>query len=340
MDLPSSPRLIIAGVLRRFYLLLPNGKALLDVPGGNLLYAAAGAAVWEPAGFPGLVARVGEDYPRQWVEQFEQKGFDTRGIHILPEALDLRYFIAYTDLNTRSTEDPVSHFARLGIQFPKSLLGYRNPVPRLDSRTQLLPTSLRQSDFSNEYLEATSAHLCPLDYLSHTMLPAVLRQANFNTITLDPSSAYMNPDFWDHLPALITGLTAFLPSEDEVRNLFKGRTEDLWEMAEALAGYGCEIIVIKRGIGGQLVYDSVSRNRWEIPAYPSRMVDPTGAGDAFCGGFLSGYRETYDPLQACLYGNISASLTVEGSDPFYALGAVPGLAKARLEALSASVHKV
>ena len=111
-------------------------------------------------------------------------------------------------------------------------------------------------------------------------------------------------------------------------------------MAEAIAAYGCEFIVIKRGAGGQFLYDASSHTRWEIPPYPARLVNPTGAGDAFCGGFLSGYRRTYDPLEAALYGNISASLTIEGNGPFYALNALPGLAAARLDALRQSVRKI
>ena len=70
------------------------------------------------------------------------------------------------------------------------------------------------------------------------------------------------------------------------------------------------------------------------------MVDPNGAGDAFCGGFLAGYRLTYEPLQAALYGNIAASLVVEGNGPFFALDALPGLAGARLEALRQSVRRI
>lgn len=339
--LPAEPlRYIFAGVLRRQYLILPSGKALLDVPGGNLLYAAAGARLWEPEAGIGLVGRVGEDYPRAWVERFARLGFDTRGIRFLPGAVDLRHFLAYTDMNTRSSDDPVAHFARLELSFPKALLGFRNPLPRLDSRTNLLPVSLRQADLPPDYLEISAAHLCPVDYLTHSMLPAVLRQADVTTITVDPSPATMTPEFWEHIPALLTGVTAFMPSEEEARALFQGRSDDPWQMAEAMAAYGCEVVVIKRGVGGQLLYDAHSKARYEIPAYPSRMVDPTGAGDAFCGGFLAGFRLTYDPLQACLYGNISASLTVEGSDPFYALGALPGLAQARLEALRSSVHRI
>ncbi len=336
----TSPRFLIAGQLNRSYVLLPSGAPLLDVPGGNALFAAVGLAIWEPDPPPGMVARVGEDYPQEWLETFARRGLDTRGVRVLPEAVDVRSFWAFADRTTRLDDDPVAHFARLGLPFPKALLGYRNSRDKLDSRTNLLPTSLRQGDIPADFLDASGAHLCGLDYLTHSVLPAVLRQAELTTITLDPSPGYMNPTYWSDMPALITGLTAFLPSEEEVRKLFQGRSNDLWEMAAALAAYGCEIIVIKYGERGQLLYDAATRTRWEIPPYPGRLVDPTGAGDAFCGGFLAGYRRTYDPLQAALYGNISASLVIEGSDPFYALDSLPGLPEARLEALRQSVRKV
>jgi sugar/nucleoside kinase (ribokinase family) len=338
-DKPS-PRFILAGQLCRDYLILPGGEVLLDVPGGNLLYAAVGLAMWEPDPPPGMVARVGEDYPEEWLEEFERRGLDTRGVRILPHAVDLRSFLAYSDRSTRSSEDPVSHFAHLGLPYPKALLGYQDKNAALDSRTRLKPTSLRQSDIIGDYLDAGAAHICPVDYLSHTVLPAILRQSGFTTVTLDPSAGYMSPIFHEELPALITGLTAFLPSEEEARAFFQGRVNDLWEMAEAFAYFGCEIIVIKRGERGQLVYEAGSQARWDIPPYPARLVDPTGAGDAFCGGFLAGYQRTFDPLQAALYGNISASLVVEGKNPLYALDVLPGLANARLEALRQSVRKV
>jgi len=122
--------------------------------------------------------------------------------------------------------------------------------------------------------------------------------------------------------------------------LLWGKTNDLWEMLEALSPYGCEIIVIKSGSLGQYLYDAVGKHRWEIPAYPSRMADPTGAGDAFCGGFLVGYRKNYDPGEAALHGNVSASLMVEGSGAFYPMDVMPGLAQARLDTLRNLVRKV
>lgn len=336
----NSPQFIIIGQLLREYVILPSDRVLQDVPGGNLLYASAGLLVWEDDPIPGIVARVGEDYPQVWLEEFSRRGLDINGVNVLAHAVDVRSFVAFTGRSSRSTDDPVAHFARLGLPFPKALLGYREATKPLDSRTHLLPTSLRQSDIPPDYLDARGAHLCPLDYLTHSIMPAVLRQAEVAVVTLDPSPGYMNPTYWNDVPSLITGLTAFLPSEEEVRSLFEGRSEDLWEMAEALSAYGCEIVVIKRGEGGQYLYDAAARTRWEIPAYPSHVVDPSGAGDAFCGGFLAGYRRTYNPLQAGLYGNISASLVVEGVGPFYALDALPGLADARLDSLKQSVRKV
>jgi sugar/nucleoside kinase (ribokinase family) len=334
------PRFIFVGDLRRDYAILPSGRPLVDVPGGSVLYAAAGLAIWEPDPPPGVIARVGEDYPQEWIEMFRRRGLDTRGIKILPEAVDLRSFYIYIDRMTRLCDDALGHFNRLGLAFPRSLLGYQNRKNANDSRTQLSPISLRQGDIHPEFLDATAVHICPLDYLSHNVLPAVMRQAGFTIVTLDPSPGYMNPVFWNDLQALFSGLTAILPSEEEVRALFHGRSSDLWEMAEALAKYGCEMVVIKRGESGQLLYDASSKTKYEIPAYPSKTTDPTGAGDSFCGGFLAGYRKTFDPLQAVLHGNISSSLTLEGSGPFYALDVLPGLAQARLETLAQSVRKV
>jgi len=336
----ASVRFLIAGQLKRDFGLIPGGKALVDVPGGNVLYAAAGLGVWEAPAQVGLVARVGEDYPREWLVKFNQHGFDIRGIRVLPEAVDLRSFYVYTDVRTRLVDDPAAHFTRLQQPFPKALLNYTRTRTTYDSHSQLTQTSLRQSDIPAEYLDATAAHLCPIDFLTHTLLPAVLRQNGFTLVTLDPAPGTMSATFWDDVPALVNGLTAFLPNEDELRLLFHGRSTDIWQMMEAIADYGCEIVVVKRGERGQYLYDRASKTRWDVSAYPAKVVDPTGVGDSFCGGFLAGYRRTYEPLQAALYGSVSASLTIEGSGAFYALDALPGLAQARFEALKDGVRKV
>jgi sugar/nucleoside kinase (ribokinase family) len=334
------PRFLIAGRLTRDYIVCPSGEPLLDVPGGNALYASIGLMLWESDPPPAIIARVGEDYPQEWLDEFSRRGLNVSGVRVLPEAVDLRSFTAIVDRSTRAIDEPVAHFARLGLPFPKALLGYRPPLVNIDSRTRLLPTSLRQTDFPPQFMDAGAIHFCPLDFLVHSLLPPIMRQAEFTSVTVDPSPGYMNPTFWENVPTILTGLTAFMPSEDEVRSLFQSRSDDLWEMAETLASYGCEIIVIKCGERGQLLYDATSHNRWEVPAYPARMVNPMGAGDAFCGGFLAGYRRTCDPLQAVLCGNVSASLVVEGHRATFALDVLPGLPQARLESLQQSIRKV
>ncbi|MCK7520440.1 MAG: PfkB family carbohydrate kinase [Ignavibacteriales bacterium] len=111
-------------------------------------------------------------------------------------------------------------------------------------------------------------------------------------------------------------------------------------MAEAVSLYGCEYVVIKRGMHGQFLYDAETKRKWEIPAYPSRVEDVTGAGDAFGGGFVSGLCKDYDPLEGVLRGNVSASLMLEGQGAFRPLDVLPGLAEARLNALRDMVRKV
>ncbi len=329
------PTFIISGRLRRDYLLPSSGRPLIDAPGGDMLYAASGLGIWETD--LGLLARVGEDYPHQWLQNFRKRGWDTRGIHILAEPLDLRFFQASLDLQNVEWNNPMAHFARLGLTFPKALLGYQPPMETDDDRKTASPASPRQADIPAEYLDAHAVAVCPMDYLTQHRLLSIFQQAGVTSLALDPASAYMTPAAMDDIRILLHGLTVFLPSEEELRALFWGRTDDLWQMAEAVASWGCEFVVVKRGGHGQMLYDSVSHRRWEIPAYPARLADLTGAGASFLGGFLAGYQKTYDPLHAILCGNVSASLTVEGSGAFQALEVLPGLAKARLESLSGIV---
>ncbi len=334
----DEPRFVLAGKLAREYLLPPSGPARLDSPGGNLLYAAGGLAIWGEQ--PGLIARVGEDYPRAWLKMFEMRGYDTRGVQVLPGPLDLRTFCAYSESWQAYYTNPVAHFAARGLPFPKSLLGYQPPAKGPEERAASAPEELRISDIPPAYLSARAVHLCSLNFVTQTQLISAFKGGTASTFSVDPSSHYMQPPFLDLLRALLKGLTAFFPTDEELYALFRGQTNDLWEMAEELGSFGCEFIIIKCGERGQMLYDSVSKRRWQIPAYPARLVDPTGAGDAFCGGFLAGYCRTYDPLQAVLYGNVSASLTVEGPGAFYALDVVPGLAEARRRSLESIVLEI
>jgi hypothetical protein len=337
---PSSLiRNLIAGELKQNFIITSSGEAHANILGGSLTQAAVGLKIWEQD-HGGLISRVGEDFPRQWIKDLQDLNFDTQGIRILPNALDLRQFHNYYDSDAAQNENPVASYVELGLPFPKALLGYAPPLQEIDSRTRTGEDPIRINDVPEHYLDASAAHLCPLDFHSHQFLISLFMQNKINTLTLDPGEGYMHPIFWDDLSLLLNGITAFQVSEEKLHAIFRGRTTDLWEMAEELARFGCEIIIIKRKARGQMIYNHASHEHWDIPAYPSDVKDPTGAGDAFGGGFLAGFRKTYDPVEASLYGNISASLVIEGSPPFYAIDAMPGLAEARLESLRGMARKV
>jgi sugar/nucleoside kinase (ribokinase family) len=102
-------------------------------------------------------------------------------------------------------------------------------------------------------------------------------------------------------------------------------------MMEMVTGMGCQMVVTSRRQKGHYLYDSASRKRLLLPAYPTRWLDPTGADDVFAGAFLGEYKTSYDSTRALIAGCVATSLAVEGSGPFYCMDALPGLAEMRFE---------
>ncbi len=62
---------------------------------------------------------------------------------------------------------------------------------------------------------------------------------------------------------------------------------------------------------GAIVYHEETGERWRIPAVETMVVEPTGAGNAYCGAFLAGWVTTGDLRTAGLYGAVAASFLVE-----------------------------
>jgi bifunctional ADP-heptose synthase (sugar kinase/adenylyltransferase) len=50
---------------------------------------------------------------------------------------------------------------------------------------------------------------------------------------------------------------------------------------------------------------------FHVPAASVDVIDATGAGDAFCGGFLARFSHDEDPIESLLCGTVSASLCIE-----------------------------
>lgn len=331
-------RFVIVGCLNSDYILPISGPAQINVLGGNLSYAAMGLHLWGETS--GLLARVGLDFHLEGLKRLETLGFDLSGIKVLQKSIDQRRFMAHVDANRTYFNNPVQYFAERGLAYPPELLGYRSRMENHCSRSEPLPQTMQISDIPGDYLNASAVHICPIDFLSHLILPSIFRQGQASNITLKSSPGYMDPSFWEDIPGLLSEITAFMTTEKEIRNLFQGRQTDLWEMAKFLGTCGPEFIIIHTNSLGHYLYDCERGRRWVIPEYQSKKVDPTGADDAFAGGFLAGYREFYDPIKAAVMGSIAASVVVEGCGVFYAADAMPELIEARQIALQALVREL
>lgn len=114
-------------------------------------------------------------------------------------------------------------------------------------------------------------------------------------------------------------------SEEEIE-LLTGYT-DVRKAAESITEYGAKIVLITLGEKGSFVYLQDQQEAY-VSGYSSKVVDTTGAGDSFMGGFLykvceSGKRiEEYslqEMIECVRFGNAMASLCVERE------GAIPAM---------------
>jgi ribokinase len=122
----------------------------------------------------------------------------------------------------------------------------------------------------------------------------------------------MDADWQPVLPIV----DAFLPSRTEATELL-GRWPGAAQAVRELAELGAPTAVIKLGTEG-----SVGLRGEELatlPAATTDPVDPTGCGDAFCGGFLVGLTETGDLRRAMAYGTVSAGLVADDHGAAHAL---------------------
>src|SRR5260370_8616903 len=77
--LPAArPRLIVVGNLTIDDVVLPDGTTQMFSVGGNSLYTALGACLWQPD--IGLVTRRGEDFPRDLTAMLHSLGVATDGV--------------------------------------------------------------------------------------------------------------------------------------------------------------------------------------------------------------------------------------------------------------------
>jgi sugar/nucleoside kinase (ribokinase family) len=100
------------------------------------------------------------------------------------------------------------------------------------------------------------------------------------------------------------------------------------------------VIGVKRGREGAIVHAAGSSAIISVEPVTSNVVDETGAGDAFCGGFLAGFARGRDAADGALYGSVSASYALAASGPRELVNAQVAEAHARAEALRARMTTI
>jgi ribokinase len=109
--------------------------------------------------------------------------------------------------------------------------------------------------------------------------------------------------------SFLNRITAFLPSREEVERIWRPKNLSDWIRTQSTS-YACHLAV-KMGVNGSLVCDGMERSVYRVPAFITNVVDTTGAGDSYCGGFLAGLVLGRPVLECAAMGTVSASFTVE-----------------------------
>lgn len=239
-----------------------------NVLGGAASHFALAASYFDKVN---LVAIVGDDFPNEFSDYFRVSNIDLRGLQVVSGQTFRWGGRYYLDLNTRDTL-----FTELGV------FADFHPV---------LPDDYCQAEVI--FLANIQPSL-QLDVLRQTTHQATRRP---QLRALDTMNLWIETER-EKLEQVIGEVDIVLIAEDEVRQ-FTG-VPGLHAAARQILSLGPKILVIKQGSYGAVLFGS-DGTFFAAPGYPLEDVrDPTGAGDAFAGGFL-GY------LASCL--SIHGSLT-------------------------------
>ncbi|MFC1808198.1 PfkB family carbohydrate kinase [Candidatus Omnitrophota bacterium] len=257
----------------------PFGKNF-NAPGGSATYFSLSASNFTKVK---LVAVVGKDFPNKYIRLLDSKGIDTKGLEI-KEGKTFRWKGRY-DKTLDNPESLRTHLNLFGTFRPKLPKGYHNE--------KILFLANIDPDLQLDVLDKTNPKLIAADTI------------NF-WITHKRKS----------LLKVLKRIDILIINEYEARELTN--ESNIIKASKSIISMGPKVAIVKKGEDGLIL---VSKNGlYLLPAYPLETVlDPTGAGDTFAGGFL-GYLSKVGRFnektfkQACLYGTIMASFTVEGYD--------------------------
>jgi sugar/nucleoside kinase (ribokinase family) len=256
----------------------PAGRAE-EVLGGSAAYFALAARHFMPVS---LVAVVGSDFPVEARRMLEQPGLDLSGLEVR-EGKTFRWEGVYSrDMNTRETRR-----TELNV--------FEHFRPRLHASVRAI---------SNVFL----ANIDPVLQME------VLDQLERPRLVLCDTMNYWIHGKRPELLRIMKRIRILLINEEEARELSGEALTH--KAARAILELGPEAVVIKQGEHGAIL-QSRRELYFTSPAVPiESVIDPTGAGDTFAGGFFGALarmgRVTDRTLRAAVvYGSVLASFTVE-----------------------------
>jgi len=311
-----------------------DGRVAPNQLGGNGAYAAAGMRLWGER--VSLLGVVGSDFPQQWLDALAEAGIDLGGVARLSEPHQLRSRVFYFPDGRRT--DVVAEARAMLPPAADTLLDLETEYTAMGSpfHRRMWPIfSPTPAQFGPSHRHARFAHLSPGPLANNRANAERLKAQSGGELQLTLDWPWWD---WDQEAsadaALLRHIDYLLPSQEEFDMHAQARPgEALDAVARSLLALGPRAIVIKQGSRGARLLQQGAAQWQTIPIYPARVVDPTGAGDSFCGGFLVGLARTHDPVEAALYGAVSASFLIEDFGVLHSLAVTPAQAEARLTEL-------
>lgn len=273
-------QIVVAGNLSLDDTITP-AASIAGAPGGDALYAAVGARLWGAE--VSILSLVGEDYPAEHLDRIRQMGISTDLVRRV-SGPTLHYRVTYRTDGSRTFD-------------------YVSAPHRLDA------TSPVARDYGR-IAGAAWLHIAAMPIRAQQVAVAAGRKFGI-PLSLDPHEE--NVVGFEIELARLVAATMFLPSELEARLLFPdldGLDPVPFAIAAAdrLAAWRPSLLVVKLGRLGSVVRDGDVTVH--MPAPSVAIVDPTGAGDAYCGAFVQGWLATRSATLAAVCGSLAAAFVM------------------------------
>lgn len=257
---------------------LSDGRHFPNTLGGAAVYAAVGAALWWKK--VGIVAGVGSDLDIVTKGQLDKFG-------LLPDGYLVR------------SEHSIQSRLVYGAD------GHRMETPSR-GREHFESLQFIPKDIPNSMLPAAGT------YIFRDLEPAFwegvkVRRRLLGTVMWELQDDAALPSNWDTIRHCLALVDLFSLNLAEARSLFGVDDADL--VLDHLLGTGVSAVVLRMGAAGALV--AVPDRRFRIVPPPSEVVDVTGGGNAFTGGFLAGWIASGgdpEPSARCAAGSAAHAL--------------------------------